>query len=147
MVEAWRGTLDVLSDARQGQLFDALNVNGLCPLDGAATLLPNEGCGELDVDDALRPYTLAGIIRAGRRAIVTCWPSELGQVLRTRRLSSPHGPLPDGTLPHHALYVFGVSEEGFDAFDPWHTATGQPLRLTREELVRAWTGMMLIATK
>ncbi len=147
MVEAWRGTLSVPSDLRQHQLFTTLNVNGLCSLDGAATVLPTEGCGEPDIEDALMPYVLAGVIGAGRRVIITCWPDVLGRILEPRRLSSPHGPLPDGKLPHHALYVFGTSGDDFDAFDPWHAAVGQPLRLTRDELVQAWTGMMLIATR
>jgi hypothetical protein len=147
MVEAWQGTLSTLPGVRQHQLFTALNVNGLCAIDTAATIVPNEGCGELDVDDAEMPYELAKVIRADRRVIVTCWPGELGQILQARGLSSPHGSLPNGNVPHHALYVFGASGESFEVYDPWHTDEGQPLHLAWDELVRAWTGMMLVATK
>lgn len=117
MVEAWNGTLRSSWDVRQDQLFDALNIAGLCSLDAAATVLPNEGCGEPDLEDADMFRELAKIIRSGRRAILTCWPGPLGRIIDGRGLRSPHGSLPNGGFPLHALYVHGASGESFDVFD------------------------------
>ncbi|MCX4246206.1 hypothetical protein [Paraliomyxa miuraensis] len=146
MVEAWRGTLSAPPDERQHEIFDQLAVNGLCALEDAARLLPHEGVGEPDIDPAHQAVFLGQRITAGRRAIVTCRPGLLGQILAPRKLSSPHGTL-TGNTPHHAIYVFGAEQGHFDVYDPWHFTAGQPLRLSRAQLARAWTGMMLIATK
>jgi len=147
MVEAWRGTLAVEPTVRQELLFAQLSQGMFCSLDAAASVVPNEGYGEPDIGDAEMFRALSNAIRSGRRVIVTCWPGELGRILRIRNLFSPHGSLPDGNLPHHAIYLFGASGEHFDAYDPWHTDDGQPLRLEWDELAVAWTRMMLIATK
>jgi hypothetical protein len=146
MVEAWLETLSTTPDERQRELFDRLNVQGLCSLEDAAQLVPTEGVGEPDIPQAHQIIFLEQRIRAGRRAIVTCKPGVLGRITTSRRLSSPHGML-TGLSPHHAIYVFGAERGFFDVYDPWHYAEGQPLRLSRAELARAWTRMMLIAKK
>lgn len=146
MVEAWLETLCTTPDERQHELFNRLNVQGLCSLEDAAQLIPNEGVGEPDIPQAHQTIFLEQRIREGRRAIVTCKPGALGRITEARRLSSPHGVL-TGLTPHHAIYVFGANQRFFDVYDPWHYAAGQPLRLSRGELARAWTGMMLIAKK
>jgi hypothetical protein len=147
MVEAWLGTLDVAPDERQDELFAQLNHGKYCSLEAAKPMLPNEGCGRPNIDDADLIPMLAELVQRGRRVVVTCWPSKLRQILAHRGLSSPHGPLPMDATPHHAIFVFGASETTFDAYDPWHTAEHQPIQLLHEEMALVWTGIMLIARK
>lgn len=147
MMEAWRGSPNVSLDLRQHEIFEALNISGLCSLEDAARLLGSEHVGDPDIPEMEQARFLSDIIREGHRMILTCKPGLLAAVLRTKGLSSPHGALPGGNVPHHAVYVFGGTRTHFDVYDPWHRAEGQPLRLTRAELVHVWTGMMLIATK
>lgn len=147
MAEAWSGTLAVDPDERQEQLFAQLSHGGYCSLEAAKPIVPNEGCGLPDISDADLIPMLAELVQRGRRVIVTCWPAVLAQLLEQRGLTSPYGRLPTHNVPHHAIFVIGASEETFDVYDPWHYAEGQPIQLSFDELTRAWTGMMLIATK
>lgn len=147
MAEAWRGTLTVAPDERQDQIFAELSVGGYCSLAAAKPIVPNEGCGQPDLDDADLIPMLAELVQRSRRVIVTCWPAVLAQLFEPRGLSSPYGALPSHNAPHHAIFVFGASEQTFDVYDPWHYPQGQPIELLHDELARAWTGMMLIVTK
>lgn len=147
MVEGWRGTLSISPDSRQHEVFEALNVRGLCSLEDAARLLGSERVGDPDIPEAEQARLFEALIQEGHRVIVTCRPGLLARAIGSKGLSSPHGPLPGDGFPHHALYVFGASEEQLDVYDPWHHPRGQPIRLSWDELGRAWTGMMLVATK
>ena len=128
-------------------LLAQLSHGELCSLAAAKEIVPNEGCGHPNLDDGNLIPMLADFVQRGRRVIVTCWPGVLAQILAQRGLSSPNGPLPTHNTPHHAIYVFGASEDAFDVYDPWHYAERQPIELLYDELAHAWTGMMLIATR
>lgn len=147
MVEAWLGRLNVAPDERQDELFAQLSLGQYCSLEAAKPIIPHELCGMPNIDDAELIPMLAEFVRRGRRVVVTCWPNRLREVLEHKGLFSPHGPLPVGATPHHAIFVFGASETTFDVYDPWHTAEHQPIQLLHEEMALAWTGMMLIARK
>lgn len=146
MAQVWRGNRPADLRLEQRVLFEQLSVGGLCSLDAAAKIVPNRGCGEPDIDDAERLPYLAACIKRGQRAIVTCWPGELGAVLEPRQLSSPHGALPTGRGPHHSIFVFAARQESFSVYDPWHRVHGQPLELSWDEMARVWTGMMLLVS-
>lgn len=87
--------------------------------------------------------------------IVTLFPGPLTffSLARQPALISKHGPLVRGDDPRralgmpHAVVLVGVLEAGgFCYLDPYFPVKGQPLSLTEDELLEAWTGVVVIPT-
>lgn len=145
MVEIWRGQVPVDPWARQRELYETYRgPQGLCPLQGLHGSVGRH-LPWFDVDDPDTIEVFAAMIDDGSWAIVSCLPGPFGQVLRDRGLESPHGDLPAGPLPYHALCVTGRTNRTLHVLDPWSFGDQQPLALSFEAFVPVWTGHVLLA--
>jgi hypothetical protein len=102
------------------------------------------GYQRFGLDDPDELIVLAELLGQGQWAIATLVPCVFGPLARARGLSSPHGALPHGPTPWHAVCLVGVAGRTFRILDPWSCATNQPLALTFEEFATAWTGEVVL---
>lgn len=45
----------------------------------------------------------------------------------------------------HTIVLTGADSNGYDYLDPYYPRTGQPFRLSNEQIVEVWQGAMVIA--
>jgi hypothetical protein len=88
-----------------------------------------------------------------RWLIVTLFPGPLTHFTMQRRPVpvSRHGrllpyehPRNAPGLPHAVVLVEGMEPDGVLYLDPYYPSNGQPFSLTDDELVEAWTGLVVI---
>lgn len=142
MIERWRGAEIEDPDARQRTLFERMDLNGLCTIEGAASVLGGSS-GIVNIDDADALERFAYELCLDRRAVICCWGDLFGEVLARRGLRSPNGEL-TSRFPLHAVVASAFRESRFELLDPW---TGQRLDLSREEFAQVWTGHRLICER
>ncbi|MEO5725682.1 MAG: hypothetical protein ABI134_14395 [Byssovorax sp.] len=90
-----------------------------------------------------------------RWLVVTLFPGPL-TFFTLRRHPAPvsrHGPLLPYEepryavgMPHAVVLVEALETDGFRYLDPYYPVDGQPFSLTDDELMEAWTGVVLIPT-
>jgi hypothetical protein len=91
-----------------------------------------------------------------RWLVVTLFPGPLTSFTLRRQPApvSRHGPLLPyeepryvvGYIPHAVVLVEALEPDGFRYLDPYYPVDGQPFSLTDDELMEAWTGVVVIPT-
>lgn len=146
MMEIWCGQAHADVSARQRELFEHYQVAGLVPLQHLDGVVGRH-MPWFDVRNPDAIELFAASIDTDHRAIVTCLSGELGRWLRERDIASPHGDLPSGPLPYHAVCVVARTGRTFHVLDPWTEHDHQPLELSFEDFAEIWTGHVLVVAR